>query len=264
MGIEAGVGLVPPATGGQENPASVESGQSATAVAGGEGSVAREWVKDLSEPLKTSKTLAKFTDDSWKENLAKSYVELEGKLGKAIFPPTEGASEEERAKYLAKLGRPEKPEDYSILPGTLDKEFEGVLRAKAHAQGLTKAQLTGVIDAITDSAKKATQANEASAKAARESAEAQRLANLESLRRDLGTDFERRMNESEKAVRSLFPANLAERMKATGILDDPEFRKAMSVVGGQMGETGLVLGKPTPKSTEPYDWMYAEYGKRKQ
>jgi len=86
--------------------------------------------------------------------LAKSYRNLEQMLARQdrVAVPTEGASEEERAAFYEKLGRPRSPEDYELeVPEALrdyehlrNEEQLGEFRKVAHEAGLTAAQTKAV------------------------------------------------------------------------------------------------------------------------
>jgi hypothetical protein len=85
--------------------------------------------------------------------LAKHAFNQEKLVGSSIRVPGENATDEEKAAYLDKLGRPKTPTDYKLdvpkdLPEGLpyDGEFAKAAAAKAHELGLTQAQLAGLHD----------------------------------------------------------------------------------------------------------------------
>jgi hypothetical protein len=265
MAIEAGAGLVPPVTPAKApdnpNPGNPDQG-AAAGDQGDKGSEPREWMKDLPEPLKAHKTLAKFTDQEWKASLAKSYVELEGKLGKSLVVPDDNAGAEEWGKVYSRLGRPEAPEKYEIPTGSLDAEFEGIIRKQAFEDGASQKVVSGVVKAIRAGVDSAMARAKAAEDAEKASVEARRLETAATLRKEMGADYDRNIAAANNAIKTLFPGTLAERLTAQGFMDDPDFLRAFSIVGSEMGETGLLLGKPNPASKDPYDWMRKAYGNR--
>lgn len=84
--------------------------------------------------------------------LSGSYVNLERTMSSQdrITVPGPDATEEEVSAFHAKIGRPEKPEDYSVdLPDALkksvfDEESVGEFKSLAHKLGLTPAQMEGL------------------------------------------------------------------------------------------------------------------------
>lgn len=85
-----------------------------------------------------------------KGDLEQSKTDLEGKLAQAIQIPGEDASDEDRAAFLAKLGRPENPEGYELKRPDLPEGFkynedrENAFRKFAHDSGLTQAQASAI------------------------------------------------------------------------------------------------------------------------
>jgi len=264
MGTEAGEGLVPPAKPVEQQTTPAGEGTNHEPEGGntpGKGPVKREWIDRLPEPLRAHKTLEKFADgDDLIANLAKSYVELEGKLGKSIMVPDKDATPEERAKYFARLGRPETPEKYQIEAGTLDAQFEGILRAKAHEKGISQEHLSTFVEATVEAVKQARVKADEAAKAAEKSRAATLEAGLAQLKTEFGADFEKRMAQAKNAAASLFPEPLVARLRESGILDDPQFVKGLSVVGAEMGDTGLVRGQASSRKDDGYDWIRARCG----
>lgn len=85
--------------------------------------------------------------------LAKHAFNQEKLIGSSIRVPGDDATDEEKAAFLDKLGRPKTPADYKLeppknLPKELpyDTEFAKAASAKAHELGLSQAQLAGLHD----------------------------------------------------------------------------------------------------------------------
>ncbi len=118
---------------------------------------AQDWHAALPDDLKAEKSLADYKGKDWAEVgpvLAKSLVETKRLVGtKGITPPKDDAPAEEWGAFYAKLGRPEKPEAYTIarptdLPEgmTWSDTAEQGFRALAHSIGLTQKQAGPLLD----------------------------------------------------------------------------------------------------------------------
>lgn len=103
------------------------------------------WTSSLDDDLRENPSLTKFKDLN---SLGKSYVELQKMIGKdKVVIPGDDASDEEKAKFYEKLGRPDDltaytapesddiPDDIKIRP-----ESEEQFRQKAFELGLTNKQ----------------------------------------------------------------------------------------------------------------------------
>jgi len=212
----------------------------------------RAWMQDLPEPLRASKTLRKFLE---KSDLAKSYVELESKLGRSVSLPKEGASAEDWGEFFTKIGRPGTVEEYEVPPDKLDPKFVEDLRKKLHSSGLTKMQFKDTVDVIVGG----TEAAKAEAAA---QLERNRVDVAAKLKAEFGKDYEAKMAKAEIALGALFPDSIRARLISDGIKDDVEFMKAMVAYGEKFGNTQFIRGVPAssgPKA-DPYDWMREKYG----
>lgn len=116
-----------------------------------------DWKAGLPDDLKADPSLASFKDVA---ALAKSYSETKKMVGASIRPPGPDAGPEARKEYLTKvlatapelvvadddealykrLGRPEKPEEYTVDDATAAAIDLEQARAQAKAAGLTKKQ----------------------------------------------------------------------------------------------------------------------------
>jgi len=121
--------------------ASPENGDGGTKENQSEGKVtesASDWRNEVAVDLRPK--LERFKTPA---DLAKSYIELERMSSKAV----QDMSAEERDRLYKRLGRPEKPGDYELanlaLPTGIprDPKADEELKAFAHEQGFTKAQL---------------------------------------------------------------------------------------------------------------------------
>jgi hypothetical protein len=105
------------------------------------------WAAQLDGDLQKNEKLTSFKTIG---EMGKAFLETSGKLENAIFPPGENATDEDRAAFYNKLGRPETLEGYSISkPEGIPDEFyntesEASFRKLSHETGLTDAQAQGL------------------------------------------------------------------------------------------------------------------------
>lgn len=144
------------------------------------------------------------------EKLAENYLTTKAYAGTALRPPGEGASEQERQDFYAKvqkhaphlvplkdgdpvaektlwskLGRPEKPEEYAaVVPDGLDISVEQ-LRSAAFEAGMTKAQFgKWVAKAVTNAQARA----------------AATLGEMQALRTEWGAAFDQKLQAAATAA----------------------------------------------------------------
>jgi hypothetical protein len=94
--------------------------------------------------LQHEKTLEKFKGPA---ELARSYVEIEKYRGRSVAIPGPDATPAEKDAFLARLGRPETPDKYTLpIAETpdLDQNLVNDIKSMAHKLGLTQEQLAGL------------------------------------------------------------------------------------------------------------------------
>lgn len=109
------------------------------------------WTAQLPDDLKGNEVLTKFNNLG---ELGKTFLDYHGKVDGSVQLPGENASDEDRATFYNKLGRPEKPEGYefdevqwpnsedplmSTIKDAADRDLEDY-RKVFHEIGLTAAQ----------------------------------------------------------------------------------------------------------------------------
>lgn len=207
-----------------------------------------EWRKTFPEPLQKDKRLDKFTKV---DDVIKSYLELEGKLGSSVNPPKADAPAEEWVKFFTRIGRPEKPEDYKFPTEKYPPEVEKVLREKMLAAGILPVQVSGFLDAMKEAAGAA-----ASVRKAKIDAEAATAA--ETLKAEYGEKYQANIDRAMATAKVIFPADLVERMGADGYGKNIAFIKSMVSIAENVGETKLVSGGQGGKENEdPYRKSHA-------
>lgn len=102
------------------------------------------WTAQLDKDLQGNERLTQFKTIG---EMGKAFLDTEGKLAGTITIPGEKATDEDRAAFYAKLGRPEAPDKYTFtkpadLPADVpyDPAVETAFKSLAHQQGLTDKQ----------------------------------------------------------------------------------------------------------------------------
>ncbi len=202
------------------------------------------WPADLPQDL--TKAAQKFASPT---EALRSYVELERRLGRAVFLPGEEADDAELRQFHRRLGVPERPEDYPVqFPARLDAgEAEGVL-AERRERFLTVMQAAGappkVVQAALDWFGGEVEGLEGARAARRDQAEA---AAEGGLRRAWGPDYDRNLALARRAVRR-FGADqdraLAELTLADGsrLGSHDGFLRLLASVGGALLEDQPLVG----------------------
>lgn len=202
---------------------------------GGQGEPEREWMKDLPEALRGSKSLRKFSDQSWKENLAKSYAELESKLGGMVNIPTAKDPQETWDKFYERVGRLKAPDGYAIKWSFVDEAVASRVSA-----ALAKRQQEDA-EAYTAKVKEADMA----------------------LRKEYGAQYEERLALASKAYDAIFDQAAKEAIAKAGLNNNPVFIKAMAVIGEQVKGDGFLKGAGSAGDKEdPLSWMDKKYASR--
>ena len=204
---------------GEGNPPNQGAGSGNNGNGSGAGGAATtSWLDTLPDDIKKDPSLASFKDPS---SLAKSWVNAQKMIGAdKVVIPGDNASDEEKAAFYAKIGRPESADKYAFkLPDgqKMDPTFEKGLREVAHKNGLTSAQLQGLVDWHSGAAKAAIEAQQV--------AQTNQLRDeLKSYAEKLGGDekYKARVEEARVAVRSLASPELKEFLVKTGMGSRPE------------------------------------------
>lgn len=161
----------------------------------------------LPEDLRKEDSLKLFKDEA---GLAKGFVDLKKMLGSMPRIPNDKSAPEEWNKFYDLMGRPAKADEYDMarsekLPKEVleaEKEAFGKFAAKAHALGLTKNQLKGLIgtydELTTEGIARETKAAELRAAEQAQKTEAK-------LRAKFGNQYESTMAKADLAYKQLNP-----------------------------------------------------------
>lgn len=227
-----------------------------------------EWRAQLSDDLKGNEAFTPFKTVS---DFAKAHLEtagkvadLEGKLGTALFVPGDNATDEERNTFFAKLGRPEKADDYTIsevnVQGIADEKVREAVKARttediawfrgvAHKLGMSK----GMAETLF-----AEYANRSAEYYAQIEGQRQKAMDdaMDALKKDpewAGENFKANIVVVNKAMDAFGSPELKQLFDATGLGNNAAFVKFFYNVGKAMGEDKLVTGKAREKGK---GWHY--------
>lgn len=230
-------------------PTGTDGSQTTTQSGGGEpqpfvdaqGNLSDDWYTKLdSEEIKNAPALKNFKS---MEGLVKSFLSAQRMIGNSphsVIIPDETATEEERAEFLNKLGRPEDPNGYEIKkPENLEeiglewnddsaKAFANV----AHEVGLTKEQFNKIMDwhnnMTIESFKNADSSLEQEYEQARQT-----------LQKEWGNAYESNVKLVSKLVDKL---GITEVVQNKGLANDPVFIKAMNELARKTSEDQFIEG----------------------
>ncbi|EMP5259683.1 hypothetical protein RE091_000162 [Klebsiella variicola] len=134
----------------------------------------------------------------------------------------------------AKLGRPEKIEDYGIKPPEgSDGTFLNTALSWMHESGLNKKQAETVIHKFNEYA-------DEQQKSAQENIANQNAANREKVIKSWGSEVEANTAILQNAVQRFFPDAVIEKFNTAGLLNDPDLVNAVLAIGKALGEDKTV------------------------
>lgn len=178
----------------------------------------------LSEELKEVKSLQNFKDV---DGLAKSYVHLNGLLGKKFDELTP----DELDSYYNKLGRPESAEEYN-LPDSPQEDMVKWYKEKAYDAGLSQEQTRKLMDSYME-------IEQLKMKEYQQQQETTTAQWIEEIKADFGPAFDKRLDIAKKAVTAYGGEELKDYLNQTGLGNHPAMVKAFSKIGRELVEDRL-------------------------
>lgn len=186
------------------------------------------WTSQLPDELKNNKDvmaqLAKFQKIG---DVAKSYAELEKKLGTSVSVPGKDAAADEINSFWEKVGKPKDAESYSVQ-GEEAKAFRDI----AFAANLTDSQATAVFEALHKTGTEYMQAQEA----ARQKAYAETES---ALKEEYGAKFPEKMGLLAKGLNAYGGAEVQKVLTETGLAYNPAIVKMLIKMGETVTEAGV-------------------------
>lgn len=179
--------------------------------------------KEISDNADTMKQLSKFNNIS---DLAKSYAELEGKIGNSLIRPRKDAKAEEINAFYEKLGKPKDVSGY-----TLQDENAADLKQLAFENNLTDEQLNGIYEGLKNAGNKSV----ADLNAARE-----RLLKEtdEALHKEYGGKYSEKIALMQRGIQKYGGVELGKMLDNAGLLYHPAVVKLFIQLGEQSAEAG--------------------------
>lgn len=217
---------------------------------------------ELPDDLKQTESLKKFKS---KDDVVRSYVALEKKLGRSVELPQENASDEDYNKLFDKLGRPKDPDGYKLGEVLSNEALAKRIAAKAHAVGVIPKQAKALAAELAQyeaDIKAAAIAETAKAEEARVAARTEAQKKLEA---KYGDQYGRAVGVANAAFSRLFSDELQKEIADKGLASHPEFVEALIRVGKNMGGDSILRGdKAGPDTNDPktkYAYMRERYKK---
>ena len=223
-----------------QQPSGDGQGVAAPAPAGGAGNPPiTDWRTSLPEDLRSEKVFESIKGKDINEAfpiLAKNYVHAQKLVGaEKLVVPGPSATPEELSAFYTKLGRPAKPEEYSIkLPeglteDRLDKVRVDTWRKELHDAGIPKVAAERLLSKYL--------ADEHGAHTAAQAAQTKALEQNElSLKQEFGTKFDEKVNHARWAVKEFGSDALLQMLDQTGLGSHPEVVKLFAKIGESVGD----------------------------
>jgi len=227
------------------------------------------WRAGLPTELQHHEWLKDFTKVG---DFATAAIEVKERMDKAITPPGENATEDERKAYLKALGVPESSDGYTFdlskIPKDLELNEEIVtwLRGVAHKNNLTQPQaeamLVEMATRVTDQLKQQGAVDEQQA----QEAEQQKKKALQGLKDEWKEEFDTRLARVHKTAMSLFGQEFIDHAEATDIGNDLYVLRMLDILGQVQLPDTLLKGTQintteANKDGLSYPWMRDFYGK---
>lgn len=198
-----------------------------------------KWRDSLPDDLKGSPSLEGVNDV---ETLAKRFIDTKKMVGaNTVKIPGSDASDEERAAFYDKLGRPESPDKYELPQEGLPEGFEPnegrltAMREAAHQAGISAQQFAALARADAEYM-------ESEKTAFGEQVTQSQQESIDALKKEWGAAFDQNLDLAKKAVRHFGGDDLVKFMDESGVGNDPAMAKAMAKVGRMIAEDEVVGG----------------------
>lgn len=218
----------------------------------------KDW-KDIfaDQSLRSSKQLAKFkTADA----LAKSYVELESKLGQKNEPPKDGAGPEEWERFYTSKGRPQSPAEYKfdaidgfdvpdVYYDSLKKYFYDIGLDSRQANKMNRLLAENYLNSVkmqNESNAQNKQKAEQEHKAALEEAES-------TLHQAWGLNYDVRLNQARRFLTDNGGDDVIQHLEDIGVASDPVLLQLFAVAGAATGSHRFITGENPKGKNNPGD-----------
>ena len=182
------------------------------------------WTSQLPDEIKKDNDfMGKLKNFAKIGDLAKSYSELEKKLGSSIVKPSEDASEEEKAQFYEQLGKPKTAKEYEL------KEDKIGFSELAHKLNLSKDQAQGIYNSFLEIAENQKKNTEKALKEMFEKTDAD-------LRQKHGDKYSEKITFMKRGIEAYGGKSLGAILQNAGLLYHPEIVNHFILLGEQNAE----------------------------
>jgi hypothetical protein len=216
------------------------------------------WMEQIGDITKDAAAAEKLKKFGKVGDLAKTYLELEGKLGNSITKPGENASAEEIENFYRGLGKPESADKYSI-----EGDDAKMFREMAFKNNLTDAQAKAFYQSLQEVGASAMKNAAEQQKAA---FEAQAHETQTALRKEYGNDYPVKIEMLKRGVAAYGGQSLAAKLDKAGLLGDYEVVKMFINLGemsAEAGSPGNTNGKADDYKSIPEGGTFSFYKEKK-
>lgn len=183
------------------------------------------WTQQLPEEMRNNKdVMAQLTKFAKIGDMAKSYSELESKLGKSLVQPGENASAEEVQAFYEKLGKPSSADGYSIE----DKDA-GTMKELFFKNNLTDDQAKNLYGELKEIGLNAVKAN-------REALEKTAAETEKNLKSKYGSEYGKKMEMFKRGVKTYGGQALLDQLKSSGLIAQQNIVEMYVLLGEQSSE----------------------------
>lgn len=197
------------------------------------------WMEQLPEEMRSDAELIKQLGKFGKiGDLAKSYSELEKKLGNSVSVPGKDATKEEITSFWGKLGMPKTADEYSMTGD--DAKLYRDIAFKAH---LTDEQARYMYGAFEQVAK--------TLQEDRQAASQRQLAQTEgTLKKEYGASYGEKMQLVNRGLNAFGGKNVAQKLVTSGLAYDPDVVRMFIKLGEISSEAGSTNRSGNRDATE--------------
>ena len=217
----------------------------------------KDWRDIFSDQsLKTSKQLAKFKSA---DALAKSYTELETKLGQKSEAPKDGASPEEWGRYYESRGRPQSPTEYkfeAVEGFDVPDAYYDALKKYFFDMGLDPRQANRMNKLLAENYLNSVKMQNEATIAKNQKAELDHKNMLveaeNTLHQAWGLNYDLRLNQARRFLTDHGGDDVIQHLEDIGVASDPVLLQLFAVAGSATGSHRFITGEE-PKGQAPSD-----------
>ena len=159
-------------------------------------------------------------------DLAKNYLELEGKLGNSLVKPGEGASAEEVDAFYRALGKPESADKY-----TIEGENTELFRKMAYENNLTDEQAKAIFQSLKEVGANALEMH-------KNNFTQQAHETQVALQKEYGNEYDKKIVMLKRGIAAYGGPNMGSKLQAAGLLGDYDIVKMFINLGEMSAEAG--------------------------